>query len=67
MTEWPENGVVTLHAPIPSILTTVTMLGNPAHLPWYGKFGVPGLQIDVHKMRKRPCDWSWVFQLEYVK
>ena len=67
MTEWPENDVVTLHAPIPSIVTKVTMLGIPRQLSWYGKFGVPGIQINVQNIRKPPCEWAWVFQLEHVE
>ena len=67
MTEWPENDEVTLHAPIPIANTAVSMLGYPEKIPWYGKISQPGLKLDIHGVRKPPCQWAWVFRLENVQ
>ena len=67
MTEWPENDEVTLHAPIPIANTAVSMLGYPGKIPWYGKISQPGLRLDIHGVRKQPCQWAWVFRLENVQ
>ena len=66
MTEWPENDEVTLHAPVPTANTAVSMLGYSGKIPWYGKVGQPGLKVDIRGVRKPPCQWAWAFRLENV-
>ena len=67
MREWPENDEVTLHAPVPTANTAVSMLGYSGKIPWYGKVGQPGLKVDIRGVRKPPCHWAWAFRLENVQ
>ena len=67
MREWPENDEVTLHAPVPTANTAVSMLGYSGKIPWYGKISQPGLKLDIRDVRKPPSQWAWAFRLENIQ
>lgn len=68
--EWPSSGVLSLTVPIPSLSTSVTMLGLPdVDLPWKSLPGERGIMVVLSQLTldELPCKWAWVFKMTGVK
>ncbi|CAG5117780.1 unnamed protein product [Candidula unifasciata] len=61
---WPRTNL-TLGAPVPSVKTTVTLIGYAGSAFQWSTHTTPGLQIvvpNIH-MSDMPCQWAWVLKL----
>lgn len=65
--DWPSSGQLTLHEPITSKQTDVTLLGFSGTFEWKARpekglvVSIPPITID-----KLPSKWAWVFKLTSV-
>ena len=65
---WPKDDQLLLAAASSTPQTKVTMLGSKASLKWKSHGTGGGIVVDVSTIpfSMMPCDWAWVFKLEYV-
>ncbi|XP_074649548.1 alpha-L-fucosidase-like isoform X1 [Tubulanus polymorphus] len=64
--DWPK-GDLFLGAPVPTTRTTVTMLGVAKPFKWLpGPKGGITIHIPPMSPYDMPCQWAWVFKLEYL-
>ena len=67
--DWPDSGLLKLHAPTSSATTKVTLLGYGGNTPLQFAPGNPqGIMITVPKIsiNQMPCKWLWTFKITDV-
>ncbi|XP_076450084.1 alpha-L-fucosidase-like [Babylonia areolata] len=67
MLKWPRSAHIRLDCPQPTWQTRVTLLGYTEPVAW-SKEEVGGLRIHlpVITFSQMPCQWAWVFRLDYL-
>jgi Alpha-L-fucosidase C-terminal domain len=64
---WPRNNKLTLAAAVATPQTTVSMLGYQGTLNWKSRpTGGIVVLIPPIPSDQLPCQWAWVFRLEYL-
>lgn len=65
---WPKDNTLTLAAATATPQTTVSMLGYEGTLNWKSLGPSGGIVVSIPQISvdQLPCQWAWVFKLEYL-